>query len=95
MIRRVLVIAGHQRLRKRRSEPLMRSEWEISNGMRRLHLRQLPGPKPQWKWDKGHGKLTRSSKGGIDWYRYQTSILIPKLLPFAKECAKERPGTIV
>lgn len=51
-------------------EPLMRSEWEISNGMRRLHLRQLPGPKPQWKWDKGHGKLTRSSKGGIDWYRY-------------------------
>lgn len=51
-------------------EPLMREEWELSNGMRRLHLRQLPGPKPQWKWDKSHGKLMRGSKGGIDWYRY-------------------------
>ncbi|KAL5610411.1 hypothetical protein FOBRF1_006528 [Fusarium oxysporum] len=76
-------------------EPLMKMEWEISKGMRRLHLRQLPGPKPQWKWDKDHGKLSRGLKGGIDWYRYQTTILIPKLLPFAKECAKERPNTIV
>ena len=39
--------------------------------------------------------MVRKGKGGIDWYRYQKVILLPKLLPFAKECMKARPGTIV
>ena len=76
-------------------EPLMREEWELSNGIRRLNLRQLPGPKPVFRWNKQTGKLARGSKGGIDWYRYQKVILIPKMFPFAKECAKDRLGTVV
>jgi transposase len=76
-------------------EPKMKEQWELSNGMRRLNLRQLPGPKPVWRWNKKNGKLARSLKGGIDWYRYHYTILIPKLLPFAKECERDRPNTIV
>jgi hypothetical protein len=37
----------------------------------------------------------REGKGGIDWWRYQQNILIPKLLPFAKECIKERKNTVI
>jgi transposase len=77
-------------------EPIMKQQWELENGVRRLNLRQLPGPKPTWRWHQQTGKLSRSkSKGGIDWWRYQSKILIPKLLPFAKECMLERPNTIV
>ena len=36
-----------------------------------------------------------SKKGGIDWYRYQKKILEPKLIPFALECKKTRPNTVV
>ena len=32
---------------------------------------------------------------GVDWYRYQTEVLIPKLLPYAKQCQITRPGTLV
>jgi hypothetical protein len=64
--------------------------------MGRLGLRAPSGPKPQWKWQQKTGKLERSkTKGGIDWYRYQKEILHPKLFPFAQECAKTRPDTIV
>lgn len=74
----------------------MREEWELSNGVRRLNLRQLPGKQPQWRWNEKSGKLSRTkSKGGIDWYRYHMTILIPKLLPFAQECMVDRPNTIV
>ncbi|KAL6352059.1 hypothetical protein LRP88_14872 [Fusarium phalaenopsidis] len=76
-------------------EPIMKEEWELTTGVRRLGLRALPGKKPQWKWKKANGKLTRGSGKGIDWWRYQQTILLPKMLPFAKECQKERPGTIV
>ena len=41
------------------------------------------------------GKLARGGGKGIDWWRYKEEILLPKLLPFAKECEKERSGTIV
>ncbi|KAI1678360.1 Tc1 [Pyrenophora tritici-repentis] len=77
-------------------EPIMKEEWELSTGMKRLGLRNKPGREPQWRWTKDTGKLTRGNdKGGIDWWRYQNRVLIPKLLPFAKECLKERPGTVV
>ena len=39
--------------------------------------------------------MVRKGKGGIDWYRYQKIILLPKLLPFAKEYMKDHPDTIV
>jgi hypothetical protein len=48
-----------------------------------------------WKFTKKTGKLEGDSQGGIDWYRYQKYILKEKLLPFAKKCEKDRPGTIV
>lgn len=77
-------------------EPICKEEWEIENSMRRLRItRNIPGRKPTWQWNKKNGKLVRDSKGGIDWYRYYKCVLSPKLLPFAKECAKDRPNTIV
>jgi transposase len=79
-------------------EPICKAEWEIQTAMRRVRIsRNMPGKKPVWKWNKTNGKLVRdsNSKGGIDWYRYYRCILEKKLLPFAKECAKERPGTVV
>ncbi|KAK5998492.1 hypothetical protein PT974_00871 [Cladobotryum mycophilum] len=77
-------------------EPVMKAQWEISNGIRRLNLRrQTPGKKPEWRWNAKNGKLGRGQGNGIDWYRYRTIILIPKMLPFAKECEIERPNTIV
>ena len=50
---------------------------------------------PKWRWNKKNGRLERSQRGGIDWYRYYLEILKPKLLPFAKECKAKRPNTIV
>lgn len=79
----------------RELEPIMRSEWELETGMRRLDLRNKPGRQPQWAWNKKTGKLARGSSGGIDWYRYQTTILLPKLIPFAKQCKAKRPRTVV
>ena len=31
----------------------------------------------------------------IDWWRYQSKILIPPMIPFAEECMKTRPETVV
>lgn len=77
-------------------EPILREEWELAMGVRRMSLRNLLGTKPQWRWNQKNGKLSRvAGGGGIDWYRYQKKILIPKLFPFAKECMKSRPYTIV
>ena len=68
-----------------------RLNWELTNGMRRLSTRNLPGKKPEWKWDEEHGKMIRKEgKGGIDWWRYQNVILLPKLIPFAQQCNAKR-----
>jgi hypothetical protein len=76
-------------------EPLQREEWELSESMRRTGLRNKRGRKPQWRWTEKTGKLVRTSGGGIDWWRYQTCVLIPKLIPFAKKCLQDRPQTVV
>lgn len=76
-------------------EPAMRQDWELSTAMRRTGLRNKPGKKPEWRWTVKNGKLVRGQGGGIDWWRYQSCVLLPKLLPFAKECLKDRPGTVV
>ncbi|KAF2464094.1 uncharacterized protein BDR25DRAFT_329374 [Lindgomyces ingoldianus] len=76
-------------------EPLMKQQWEFTNGMHRLNLQTTPGRKPQWPWNQKNGKLARGKGPGIDWYRRQTTILLPKLLPFAKQCQAERPGAII
>jgi transposase len=76
-------------------EPLMREKWELEKGMERLGLRAKPGKKPQWRWNEKNGKLARGKGSGIDWWRYQSIIMRPKLIPFAKECMKERPSTLI
>jgi transposase len=77
-------------------EPVCKADWELETAMRRVRIqRRMPGKPPIWKWGKKTGKLVRDSKGGIDWYRYYRCVLEPKLLPFAKECLIERPGTLV
>jgi hypothetical protein len=69
----------------------------LRNGIRRLRATTTaPGRKLVFKHDKNTGVyVLKDGKGGINWYRYQKVILEPLLLPFAKECLKERPGTLV
>jgi hypothetical protein len=56
----------------------------------------MPGRKPTFKHNEETGAyVLKEGKGGINWYRYQEVILKPLLLPFAKECLVEHPGTIV
>lgn len=68
----------------RELEPTMRLRWELETPMQRLGLRNKPGPQPQWKWKKETGKLSRGRGKGIDWWRYQQEVLIPKMIPFAR-----------
>jgi hypothetical protein len=77
------------------NEPLFKADWELETAMKRTGLRNKPGKKPEWRFTKDTKKLVRDSNGGIDWYRYRKEILEKKLIPFAKECQKERPATIV
>jgi hypothetical protein len=44
----------------------MQEEWELNTPMRQLGLRNKPRVKPEWKWDKKHGKLIRDSTRGIN-----------------------------
>ncbi len=47
------------------------TEWELTTGMRWTGLWNLPGKKPEWKFNKKNGKLVREGKArGIDWYHY-------------------------
>jgi len=70
------------------NEARLKDEWELENGIRRLNIeRNLPGPKPTWKFTSKTGKLTRrKGRGGIDWFRYGKHILKAKLFPFQKHC---------
>ena len=44
-----------------------RQAWELETGIGRLGLRNKKGTKPTWKFTAKTGKITRNSKGGIDW----------------------------
>jgi hypothetical protein len=64
--------------------------------MDRVGLRNKLVLKPVWKFTAKRGKLERQKgKRGIDWWRYQEKILIPKLITFVKECEKDRPNALV
>ncbi|EED15724.1 hypothetical protein TSTA_051610 [Talaromyces stipitatus ATCC 10500] len=78
----------------REREKVAREEWELNGAFSRLQLRPRPGRKPTFRFTAKNGKLVRNSKGGIDWYRYQKEVLVPKLLPFAQECKRSRLDTI-
>jgi len=75
-------------------EMTARIEWELRTAMRRLNINRVPsGPKPTWKFTEARGAMVRKGKGkGIDAIRYRREVLIPKLVPFAKQCG---PGYIV
>jgi hypothetical protein len=74
-----------------------KKKWELEYAMRRIHItRNQPGKRAQFKHTEETGAyVLNDGKGGINWWRYQKTILIPKLLPFAQECKRERPGAIV
>ena len=76
-------------------ETQMREDQELNIGIRRIGLRYKPSKKPQQKQNKKNSKLVRFLGGGINQQRYQTYILLPKLLPFIKEYIKDRLQTIV
>jgi hypothetical protein len=65
--------------------------------MKRIHItRNQSGPRATFKHTEETGVyVLKEGKGGINWYRYQKKILEALFLPFAKECQKERPGTVV
>ena len=72
----------------------MKEEWELNNTMSRLKLRQISGREPQWKFTKKNGKLSRGTGKGIDWWRYQQTILIPLMFPFARNAFKPGPARL-
>ena len=47
-------------------EPIAKETWELNNGVKRLGLRNMPGKKPEWNFNKSTGKIVRDGKGGID-----------------------------
>ena len=47
-------------------EPILKEEWELLTLFRRMGLRNKPGRKPVWKWNKSHGKLERREGTGIN-----------------------------
>jgi transposase len=58
----------------REREADCKAAWELETAMRRMQLRSRSGRKPQWRFTAKTGKLIRSGKGGIDWYRYQKVV---------------------
>jgi hypothetical protein len=62
----------------------------------KAHGRKPSGMRKTWKHNEKTGAfVVKNRRGGINWYRYQKRILIEKLLPFTRECQKDRPDTIV
>ncbi len=61
----------------------VRVDWEAKQEALRASKPRRGG---RQKWDKNHGKVVRDGRRGIDWYRFQKYILIPKLICFAQEC---------
>ncbi len=59
-----------------------RFQWKLETGVWLMGLRHKPGLKPKWRRTESTGKLIRREKGnGVDWYRYQTQILMPSYCP--------------
>lgn len=65
-------------------EPVKKAAWEQAQEEKRKKMKRPPSVPAKWKWDKDHGKLSRSERGGIDWYRYWKEIQTDKLIPLAE-----------
>jgi transposase len=77
------------------------NEWDRQYQLRRENAeanrgQRHGGRRAVWKHTKKTGLLERASgKGGIDWWRHQQTILLPKLFPFAHKCKRKRLDTLV
>lgn len=63
----------------------LEAEWKAENARR-----SMPGSKKKplkrcWKPNWQPKVRKKGLKGGVDWYRYRTEVLLPKLLPFCRE----------
>lgn len=68
--------------------------WEATNAIHRLHAtRSQSGKRAVFRYEGNGAYTVREGAGGVNWYRYQKHILKALLLPFAKECLKDRPDT--
>jgi len=64
--------------------------------MQRLGIQHnRPDREPQFRITVNNGAFQRNAngKGGIDWYRYLTTILLPILIPFGVECQIDHSDT--
>jgi hypothetical protein len=75
---------------KKSLRPVMQEEWGLLDGTRMMRLRKQPGRAPKWQCNEKNGKLVPSKGGGVEWWKYQIQVIIPKLVRFAKECMEER-----
>jgi len=66
-------------------EPLKKVLWQRKWDEKARVAKRRPSKQPEWKWSSKTGKLERSKRGGIDWFRYWSEIQMAKLIPFAKE----------
>ena len=63
---------------------------------KRKYSRAKPGKTATWVHNEKNGTYIRiKGTGGIDWWRYQQTIHIPKLFPFVKKCIRSRPKTVI
>jgi hypothetical protein len=66
-------------------------EWELRTAMKHLNVnRNLSRPKPKWKFTEANGAIVQKGKASsINAIQYRWEVLIPKLIPFAKQCSPD------
>jgi transposase len=88
--------ARNKKMEKNNKRKWEKEQKEWLRNWVKAHGRNPGGTRKIWKHDESTGAfVVKNGRGGINWYRYQKKILIEKLLPFAKECQKDRPDTLV
>jgi transposase len=88
--------ARNQKNEKKNKKKWEKEQKEWLRAWIKAHGRNPGGTRKVWKYNESTGAfVVKNGRGGINWYRYQKKILIEKLLPFARECQKDRPNTQV
>ena len=60
---------------------ILREQHHAEQQLKPKSRRRKTVPKPEGK----RKQRRKGLKGGVDWYRYRTDVLLPKLLPFCRE----------
>ena len=72
------------------------TDWELNRPIGRLRGRaNVLRTKPLFRHEENRVYALNDGKGGINWYRHQDEVLKPLLFLFAKECQRDRLGTVV